>query len=96
MTCCYGNHIPQSSPKTPLIGGQWQEVVFHIKLNTPGQANGSQTVWLDGVKKLDKQNMRWRTTTDLRVNQVSFHNYMGEGALKTEYVWVDDVTVWRP
>src|SRR5216117_2101566 len=45
MTCpplypadpCYGNPFYQTSPKIPLVGGQWQEVVFHIKLNTPGQ-----------------------------------------------------------
>jgi hypothetical protein len=95
MACCYGNRFTQSPPKTPLIGGRWQEVVFHIKLNTPSQANGSQTVWIDGVKKLDMQGMRWRITTDLRVNQVSFLNYM-PGGRKTQYVWVDDVTVWRP
>jgi uncharacterized protein YjdB len=95
MSCCYGNRFFQSSPKTPLIAGQWHEVVFHIKLNTPGQYNGSQALWIDGVKKIDVQNMRWRTTTDLTLNQIRFDNYMSAGP-KTEYVWVDDLTVWRP
>jgi hypothetical protein len=95
MRCCYGNIFTQQAPKTPLVGGRWQEVVYHIKLNTPGQFNGSQTLWIDGVKKIDMQNMRWRTTTDLTLNQISFNNYM-PGGRKTQYVWVDNVMVWRP
>jgi len=95
MSCCYGNMFFQQAPKVPLVPGQWQEVVFHIKLNTPGQSDGSQTVWINGVKALDMQNMRWRTTTDVRLNEIRFDNYMNN-APQIEHVWVDDVTVWRP
>jgi hypothetical protein len=95
MTCCYGNVQFQPSPKVAPATGQWQEVVFHIKLNTPGQSDGLQEVWLNGVKKLSQQNMRWRTTTDLRLNEVRFDNYM-PGGPQTQYLWVDDITVWRP
>jgi hypothetical protein len=97
MSCCYGNRFYQASPKSALIAGQWQEVVFHIKLNTPGQYNGSQTLWIDGVKKIDVQNMRWRTTTDLTLNQIRFDNWMNAGDVsQIQYLWVDDVTIWRP
>jgi uncharacterized protein YjdB len=95
MTCCYGNVLFQPSPKTALVGGQWQEVVFHIKLNTPGQSDGLQEVWLDGVQKLDQRNLRWRTTTDVTLNEIRFDNYMPGGPL-TQYLWLDDITVWRP
>ena len=95
MSCCYGNRFVQPAPQISLIGGQWQEVVFHIKLNTPGQSNGSQTLWVNGVKKIDMQNMRWRTTTDLRLNMIRFDNWT-QAAPKIEHVWVDDVTIWRP
>src|SRR5437016_3834674 len=95
MSCCYGNRFYQTSPKIPLVGGQWQEVVFHIKLNTPGLSDGSQTLWINGVKKIDLQNMRWRTTTDLGLNEIRFDDYMSQGPT-TEHLWIDDVTVWRP
>jgi hypothetical protein len=95
MSCCYGNVLFQSSPKAALVGGQWQEVVFHIKLNTPGQSDGLQEVWFNGVKKLSQQNMRWRTTTNLTLNEIRFDNYM-PGGPQTQYLWIDDVTVWRP
>ena len=95
MSCCYGNLFFQSPPPIALVGGQWQEVVFHIKLNTIGQSDGSQELWINGVKVISGQNMRWRTTTDLRLNEIIFFNYM-PGGLQTQYIWVDDVTVWRP
>ena len=95
MSCCYGNRFYQTAPQIPLVGGQWQEVVYHIKLNTPGQSNGSQTLWVNGVKKIDMQNMRWRTTTDLRANMLRLDNWTSY-VTKTEHLWMDDITVWRP
>ena len=56
------------------------------------QSDGSQALWINGVKKIDVQNMRWRTTTDLRLNEIRFDDYMSQGP-KTEHLWVDDVTV---
>jgi len=88
--------LTQSSPKIPLAGGEWQQVVFHIKMNTPGQNDGSQELWIDGQRKIVQQGMRWRTTTDLQVNEIRFDNFMGDYAPQREYLWIDDVTVWRP
>jgi len=95
MTCCYGNRFYQTTPKTPLVAGRWQEVVMHIKLNTPGQYDGVQELWINGVKQISVQNLRWRTTTDLRLNEIRFDDYMSQGPT-TEHLWIDDVTVWRP
>ena len=95
MTCCYGNVLYQTLPKIPLVGGEWQEVVMRISMNTPGQYNGSQELWINGQQKIVQPNMRWRTTTDLNVNNIRFDNYMGDGARQIEYLWIDDVTVWR-
>ncbi len=93
---CYGNVLTQSLPEIPLDGGKWQQVVYHIKMNTPGQNDGSQELWIDGQRKIVQQGMRWRTTTDLQVNEIRFDNYMGDYAPQQEYLWIDDVTVWQP
>src|SRR2546430_2200712 len=93
---CYGNVLTQSLPEIPLDGGKWQQVVYHIKMNTPGQNDGSQELWIDGQRKIVEQGMRWRTTTDLQVNEIRFDNYMGDYAPQQEYLWIDDVTVWQP
>lgn len=94
MSCCYGNRFYQTPPRTPT-DTRWHEVVFHVKLNTPWQFDGSQTLWIDGKKKIDVQNMRWRTTTDLRLNQIRFDNWMEAGP-QVQRIWVDNVVVWRP
>jgi len=93
---CYGNETTQTLPKSPLVGGTWQQVVFHIKMNTVGQYDGSQQLWINGVKEIDMQNMRWRTVSNLKTNEIRFDNYMGDHAKKREYLWIDDVTVWQP
>jgi hypothetical protein len=95
MIGIWGNYFFQTSPKTALVGGQWQEVVFRIKLNTPGLYDGSETLWVNGIRQIDVQNMRWRTTTDLRLNEITFVNYLDRSPI-TEHIWVDNVTVWRP
>lgn len=99
MSCeevgCYGNLFEQEPPKIEIKQGEWQEIVFRVKANTPGSHDGGQTLWIDGVKKIDVENMRWRDTYDLRLNQISFWMYM-PGAPKTEHIWIDNLVVWRP
>jgi hypothetical protein len=97
---CFGRNSPQTPPKIPFdVDGVWQEVVFHLKMNTGLDSNGSQTLWINGVKKIDIQGMRWRAdgnaAANLKINAVRFDNFM-DRAPKPEYVWVDDITVWRP
>jgi hypothetical protein len=100
MTCgsdglCYGNEFRQSEPKTPLEAGRWYRIVFHVKANTPGAYDGGQTLWIDGQKKIEVRNMRWRDTRDLRLNQFSVWTYM-PGAPQTQHIWIDNVVIWRP
>jgi hypothetical protein len=92
---CYGNWFTQTLPNTALLGGQWQEIVFHVKLNSPGRADGSQELWINGVEKISVQNLRWRDTTALKLNRIRFDNWMPDVS-QTEHVWVDDLIVWRP
>lgn len=95
---CFGDDSTQTAPKIDVVPNIWQEVVFHIRMNTPGQSNGSQSVWINGEKKIDWQNMRWRSTEQLRLNRIRFDNFMSDDAQppSAQRVWVDDVTVWRP
>jgi len=92
MSCCYGNVFQQQAPALDLVPGQWHEVIVYVDAGTPGQADGSQSLWFDGQLKIDVQGMRWRDTTDLRLNEVMFVNYM-PGATQTQRIWIDDVLV---
>jgi hypothetical protein len=98
MTCgspCYGDVFTQTLPKIPLVAGRWQDVVIRVKTNTPGLHDGDQILWIDGQKKIDIENMRWRNTTDLRLNEFALLLYM-PGAPITEHVWFDNIVVWIP
>ena len=39
--------------------GKWVEVEAHIKLNTPGQANGVLQEWINGILVRDYSNVNW-------------------------------------
>jgi hypothetical protein len=92
---CWGNVILQTAPKVETTAGVWHDVVVRVKLNTVGQHDGLQELWIDGAKKISQTGMRWRDTTDLRLNQISIQLYVAE-ALQVQYIWMDDIVVWRP
>ena len=92
MNCCYGNLFKQDEPKTPLIGGEWHEVIIHVDAGTPGLHDGGQQLWIDGDLKIDVQGMRWRDTNDLRLNEFHIVDYM-PGSIKTQHIWFDNVLI---
>jgi Putative Ig domain/Polysaccharide lyase 14 len=92
---CWGNYGVQNTPKVVNTAGVWHEVVVHVKLNTVGQSDGMQEMWVDGQKNISQTGMLFRTTTDVRLNQFSWQLYTPQSP-QLEYVWLDDVTVWTP
>jgi hypothetical protein len=91
MTCCYGNVFPQGDP-VDLVGGRWYEVIVFVDAGSPGRADGRQTLWIDGVERIDVAGIRWRDTDDLRINEIAFVHYMPDPP-QTQRIWVDDVSV---
>jgi hypothetical protein len=66
-----------------------------LKPNTPGQHDGEIKFWIDGVLKAHYQNMRFRDTADLKINELSLNAYVGGNctAPKTQYAWDDNLVV---
>ncbi len=92
---CWGNVTLQTAPKVENTAAVWHEVVVRIRMNAVGQHDGLQELWVDGAKKISQTGMRWRDTTDLRLNQISIQLYVAE-AIRMQHVWMDEVVVWRP
>jgi hypothetical protein len=92
MSCCYGNLFKQTDPKIETVAGQWHELIIHVDAGTPGQHDGSQQLWIDGQLQIDVQGMRWRDTTDLRLNEFAIVDYM-PGSPQTQHIWFDNVQV---
>jgi hypothetical protein len=96
VTCWgrYGDGTETYIPPLTLSPGVWHHVEFWVKLNAPGQANASQSLWLDGVQRGRWSGLRLRTSDVLRLNavQLSFNRGISGGAT-TQRLYVDNVVV---
>jgi hypothetical protein len=92
MNCCYGNLFKQVEPKVEIVAGQWHELIIHVDAGSPGEFDGSQQLWIDGQLQIDAQGMRWRDTTDLRVNEFAIVDYM-PGSVQTQHIWFDNILI---
>jgi hypothetical protein len=92
MSGIYGNVFTQTEPAVPTVAGEWHEIIIHVDAGTPGEYDGSQTLWIDGVEKIHVGNLRWRDTADLRVNEFAILDYM-PGSPWTQHIWFDNILV---
>ncbi len=76
------------------LSGQWHCIEGHVRLNTPGQADGVFEFWIDGNLENARSDLDWRGTyTEYGLNLVSFENYWNGGPPKVLQRWMDDVAV---
>jgi hypothetical protein len=78
----------------------WQCWEFMVQANTPGKADGRQTMWLDGKLVGDFANIRWRDDANVKVNCFWLQHYGYDESDPTrqfhkqrQTVWFDDVVV---
>jgi len=73
---------------------QWHQIEFEVRLNTPGESNGSQRFWVDGVLGATWTGISFRDSDILRVNaaQLSFSSG-GVGVPRTQSLDIDQVVV---
>jgi len=70
----------------------WHRVEFWVKLNEPGQANASQTFWIDGVQRGTWSGISIRNGDILRLNSVQL-TFSSWGVPQTQKLYVDDIVV---
>ncbi len=87
----WGNYFFQTDPRDALLTDRWYCLELEVQANTPGQHNGLQRLWIDGTAKGEAQNIRWRDTTDLKIN--AFQLTFSGTVPVTEHLWVDNVVV---
>ena len=57
--------------------GKWTKVQETVRLNTPGSANGSITVYINGKAALDALGLTFRTVSSLKINGLFFSTFFG-------------------
>ena len=67
----------------------WHRYEIEVQLNTVGQADGWQRMWVDGVLKIEHLNVRYRTTTGMKLWAVTIDT----GNIPGGALYVDDVLV---
>ncbi|MCP5244352.1 MAG: hypothetical protein H6940_13165, partial [Burkholderiales bacterium] len=91
----YGETIPWNNPLNLLQKNHWYAVEQFLKLNDPGIANGELTVWIDGRKIFQKTDLRFRETTDLKIESLWLNFYHG-GTAKPEttyFLYIDNLVI---
>jgi hypothetical protein len=65
-----------------------------VTLNTPGQSNGNQRLWIDGALRGAWSGLRFRSSSVLRLNavQLTFSRSTAE-ASTAQKLWVDNLVV---
>jgi len=101
---CWGRYGDAVDPPTPAASyvlpldvsrDVWHQVEFEVQLNDPALANGEQRVWLDGVLRGVWTGLRFRSTTDLRLNVLTLEASMSEtpAAPQSQALFIDQILV---
>ncbi|HNQ87654.1 MAG TPA: hypothetical protein PKM73_03360 [Verrucomicrobiota bacterium] len=85
-------------PEAPLIPrGRWICVEFMLRHNTPGQADGEQAFWIDGVLLGHWKGIAWRKTATLEANALTLETYITDRWTKNpvNVVYFDNAVIAR-
>jgi len=74
--------------------GQWVCVEARAKLNTPGNADGIFTLWIDGVQDAHADTLNWlKSWQEKGLNAVFHANYWNAGSPVEQERYIDDFVI---
>lgn len=74
--------------------GRWVCVEARAKLNTPGQKDGLNQLWIDGKLEAERRNLDWRGSyTEHGINAVFLEAYWNSGSPVTQSRWIDNFVI---
>ena len=86
--------------QTEFVSDQWYQITQRIVMNTPGEFNGIQQIWIDGVLVINEQNIRYRLDDSFAIDQLYFSTFYGGNedwrTSKDEEAFFDDFVVTIP
>jgi len=83
------------APGGVLERNRWYCVEQHVRLNTPGRADGQLRAWIDGRLVFDRNDIRFRDVESLRIESVWMNVYHG-GTRSTAHdmtLFIDNLVV---
>ena len=88
-----GSGVARYIAPTSLSRGRWQQVELFVRLNTPGQSDGAQRMWIDRVLRGEWTGLRFRDTPTLMLNAVQIRGHVPGGSRRSQKLFVDDIKV---
>lgn len=74
--------------------GRWVCVEARARLNTPGQKDGLNQLWIDGRLEAERKGLDWRGTyTGHGINAVFVETYWNQGSPVTQSRWIDNLVI---
>jgi hypothetical protein len=74
--------------------GYWVLVESRAKLNTPGESDGINQLWIDGRLEAERLNLNFRGSYTLHgINAVFLESYWNSGSVKTQGRWFDNFVI---
>ncbi|VAW23207.1 hypothetical protein MNBD_BACTEROID01-1871 [hydrothermal vent metagenome] len=74
--------------------GYWVLVESRVKLNTPGENDGINQLWIDGRLEAERRNLNLRGSyTKHGINAVFLESYWNSGSIKTQGRWFDNFVI---
>jgi hypothetical protein len=93
LECCWGNHFGPS-PAVILERDRWVCLELTMRLNTPGEADGSMAFWVDDELAHEQTGMHWRDVPEVQLNKAWLMHYIAPGdADQSNRISFDDVVV---
>jgi hypothetical protein len=88
----WGNFSFQEEPREAVQAGRWYCLELELGVNQPGLRDGYQRMWINDLFKGEQTGIRWRDTTDVRINAVQL-TFSASPVPSTEHVWIDNLVV---
>jgi hypothetical protein len=74
--------------------GRWVCVEARARLNTPGEKDGLNQLWIDGRLEAERRNLDWRGSYDRHgLNAVFLETYWNKGSPVTQRRWLDNFVI---
>ncbi len=74
--------------------GRWVCVESRAKLNTPGERDGLNQLWIDGRLEAERRNLDWRGSyVDHGINAVFLEAYWNQGSPVDQSRWIDNFVI---
>ena len=89
-----GNRTGTTPIFTSVASNKWYCVEAHVRLNTPGLANGVFEFWIDNHLEATRSDLNWvGTWQNYGINAVFFENYWNAGAPGERIRYFDNIVI---